>query len=64
MAPEAENLKMLRDMGRELIDGEPMLAPASSEGDQVTPSPKHRNTKSPFPGYGYALLMLPVSAMC
>ena len=38
VAPEAENVKMLRDMGRRLIDGEPMLAPASSEGDQVTSS--------------------------
>ena len=35
VAQEAENVKRLRDMGRQLIDGESMLAPASSEGDQV-----------------------------
>ena len=41
VVPEAENVKMLRDMGRKLIGGEPMLAPASSEGDQVILSLKY-----------------------
>ena len=48
VASEAENVKMLRDMGKTLIHGEPLLAPASSEGDQVIPSLKYRSTEVPL----------------
>ena len=60
VAPEIDNVRMLRDLGRKLIDGEPMLAPASSEGDQVI---SQSSAEFPFSGFGYALITLPTLAM-